>query len=107
MTFETLGLSDSLLRAVAHTGYTTPTPIQTQAIPAILSGDDVMAAAQTGTGKTYTFNTILLKACAEWKELTELVCEHMQHGPCGRDDPKAACSRLVSFRALRGERRSA
>ena len=31
------------------------------------------------------------KACAEWKELTELVCEHMQHGPCGRDDPKAAC----------------
>tara|TARA_E500000178_G_scaffold140913_1_gene140572 strand:+ start:60 stop:1223 length:1164 start_codon:yes stop_codon:yes gene_type:complete len=55
MTFETLGLSDSLLRAVAHTGYTTPTPIQTQAIPAILSGDDVMAAAQTGTGKTAGF----------------------------------------------------
>jgi ATP-dependent RNA helicase RhlE len=55
MTFETLGLSDSLLRAVAHTGYTTPTPIQTQAIPAILSGGDVMAAAQTGTGKTAGF----------------------------------------------------
>ena len=55
MTFETLGLSDSLLRAVAHTGYTTPTPIQTQAIPAILSGGDVMAAAQTGTDKTAGF----------------------------------------------------
>lgn len=55
MTFETLGLSDSLLRAVANTGYTTPTPIQTQAIPAILSGGDVMAAAQTGTGKTAGF----------------------------------------------------
>jgi len=55
MTFTTLGLSDSLLRAVAHTGYTIPTPIQLQAIPAILSGDDVMAAAQTGTGKTAGF----------------------------------------------------
>ena len=55
MTFTTLGLSDSLLRAVAHTGYTTPTPIQTQAIPAVLSGGDVMAAAQTGTGKTAGF----------------------------------------------------
>lgn len=55
MTFTTLGLSDSLLRAVAHTGYTTPTPIQAQAIPAVLSGGDVMAAAQTGTGKTAGF----------------------------------------------------
>ena len=55
MTFTTLGLSDSLLRAVAHTGYTTPTPIQVQAIPAVLSGGDVMAAAQTGTGKTAGF----------------------------------------------------
>ncbi len=55
MTFATLGLTDSLLRAVAHTGYTTPTSIQVQAIPAILSGGDVMAAAQTGTGKTAGF----------------------------------------------------
>lgn len=55
MTFESLGLSETLLRAVAETGYTTPTPIQTKAIPAILSGNDVMAAAQTGTGKTAGF----------------------------------------------------
>jgi ATP-dependent RNA helicase RhlE len=55
MTFQTLGLSDTLLRAVEHTGYTTPTPIQAQAIPAILTGGDVMAAAQTGTGKTAGF----------------------------------------------------
>ena len=55
MTFNTLGLSESLLRAVAQTGYTIPTPIQAQAIPAILSGKDVMAAAQTGTGKTAGF----------------------------------------------------
>lgn len=55
MSFNSLGLSESLLRAVAHTGYTTPTPIQTMAIPAILAGSDVMAAAQTGTGKTAGF----------------------------------------------------
>ncbi len=61
MTFTTLGLSDSLLRAVAHTGYTTPTPIQVKAIPAILSGGDVMAAAQTGTGKTAGFVLPLLQ----------------------------------------------
>jgi len=61
MTFTTLGLSDSLLRAVAHTGYTTPTPIQAKAIPAILAGGDVMAAAQTGTGKTAGFVLPLLQ----------------------------------------------
>ncbi|MEZ5492953.1 MAG: DEAD/DEAH box helicase [Gammaproteobacteria bacterium] len=61
MTFTTLGLSESLLRAVAHTGYTTPTPIQVQAIPAILTGGDVMAAAQTGTGKTAGFVLPLLQ----------------------------------------------
>ena len=55
MTFNTLGLSESLLRAVAHTGYTTATPVQAKAIPAILNGNDVMAAAQTGTGKTAGF----------------------------------------------------
>ena len=55
MTFTTLGLSDSLVRAVEQSGYTSPTPIQSKAIPAILNGSDVMAAAQTGTGKTAGF----------------------------------------------------
>lgn len=55
MSFANLGLSKSLLQAVAETGYNTPTPIQAQAIPAVLSGKDVMAAAQTGTGKTAGF----------------------------------------------------
>ena len=59
MTFTTLGLSDSLLRALANTGYKTPTPIQMKAIPAILSGGDVMASAQTGTGTvSYTHLTL-------------------------------------------------
>ncbi|MDT8399484.1 MAG: DEAD/DEAH box helicase [Pseudomonadales bacterium] len=61
MSFDTLGLTESLLSAVAATGYTTPTPIQAQAIPAILAGQDVMAAAQTGTGKTAGFTLPLLQ----------------------------------------------
>ena len=61
MTFSTLGLSDSLLRAVTDSGYTTATPIQEKAIPAVLAGSDVMAAAQTGTGKTAGFVLPLLQ----------------------------------------------
>ena len=61
MSFDKLGLSDSLLKAVKLTGYTKPTPIQEKAIPAILSGKDVMAAAQTGTGKTAGFTLPLLE----------------------------------------------
>jgi len=61
MTFNDLGLSESLLRAVRKTGYTQPTPIQEKAIPEILAGRDVMAAAQTGTGKTAGFTLPLLQ----------------------------------------------
>lgn len=61
MTFNTLGLSDTLLQAVKQTGYTEPTPIQQRAIPEILAGRDVMAAAQTGTGKTAGFTLPLLQ----------------------------------------------
>jgi ATP-dependent RNA helicase RhlE len=60
MSFSSLGLSAELLRAVADQGYTAPTPIQAQAIPAILAGDDLMASAQTGTGKTAAFTLPLL-----------------------------------------------
>lgn len=61
MTFDNLGLSADLLRAVADSGYTEPTPIQQQAIPAILQGQDVFASAQTGTGKTAGFTLPLLQ----------------------------------------------
>src|SRR3954447_9995914 len=60
MSFDTLGLAEPLLRAVHEAGYTTPTPIQAQAIPAVLSGGDVMGGAQTGTGKTAGFVLPLL-----------------------------------------------
>jgi ATP-dependent RNA helicase RhlE len=61
MTFQTLGLSTELLRAVNDEGYTTATPIQQQAIPAILQGHDIFASAQTGTGKTAGFTLPLLQ----------------------------------------------
>jgi ATP-dependent RNA helicase RhlE len=61
MSFEPLGLSAELLRAVAEQGYHTPTPIQSQAIPVILEGKDVLAGAQTGTGKTAGFTLPLLQ----------------------------------------------
>ncbi len=61
MAFTTLGLSAELLRAVADQGYRKPTPIQKQAIPLILQGKDIMAGAQTGTGKTAGFTLPLLQ----------------------------------------------
>ena len=61
MPFASLGLVDDLARAVAARGYTMPTPIQSQAIPAILAGRDLLAAAQTGTGKTAAFTLPLLQ----------------------------------------------
>ena len=64
MSFEDLGLIPELLRAVTDTGYTTPTPIQAQAIPIVLAGRDVMGGAQTGTGKTASFTLPLLQRLA-------------------------------------------
>jgi ATP-dependent RNA helicase RhlE len=65
MSFESLGLSAELLRAVSEQGYTEPTAIQMQAIPMILEGQDLMAGAQTGTGKTAGFTLPLLQRMSE------------------------------------------
>jgi ATP-dependent RNA helicase RhlE len=64
MLFTELGLAEPLLRAVREQGYDTPTPIQAQAIPAVLKGGDLMAGAQTGTGKTAGFTLPLLHRLA-------------------------------------------
>ena len=60
MTFDELNLAPAILKAVHETGYETPTPIQAQAIPAVLQGHDLLAGAQTGTGKTAAFTLPLL-----------------------------------------------
>ena len=67
MKFTDLGLNESLLKAVKEQGYTTPTPIQAQAIPVIIEGKDVLAAAQTGTGKTAGFTLPLLERLSQTK----------------------------------------
>lgn len=65
MSFRDLGLRAELLRAVEAQGYTVPTPVQTEAIPAVLAGRDVLAGAQTGTGKTAAFALPILQLLAD------------------------------------------
>lgn len=67
MTFKSLGLSDALLKAISEKGYDTPSPIQAKAIPHILAGKDVLASAQTGTGKTAGFTLPVLQYLSETK----------------------------------------
>ncbi|MDF1880198.1 DEAD/DEAH box helicase, partial [Sulfurimonas sp. MAG313] len=60
MKFTDLGLNEHILRAIKDQGYDTPTPVQEKAIPLILEGKDVLAGAQTGTGKTAGFTLPML-----------------------------------------------
>jgi len=85
MSFSTLGLSDPILKAITETGYTTPTPIQAKAIPLILKGDDVLAAAQTGTGKTAGFTLPLL----------ERMVQHHKPSQSHRGQPKRHIRALI------------
>ncbi|MBW4360977.1 DEAD/DEAH box helicase [Flavobacterium taihuense] len=70
MSFQSLGLSDALLKAVSKKGYTTPSPIQQKAIPPVLEGKDVLASAQTGTGKTAGFTLPILQLLSQGKHLS-------------------------------------
>ncbi|MDX9994119.1 MAG: DEAD/DEAH box helicase [Rhodocyclaceae bacterium] len=70
MKFTELGLRAEILRSIAEQGYDTPTPIQAQAIPAVLSGRDLMAAAQTGTGKTAGFTLPILELLSQGSSLS-------------------------------------
>ena len=69
MSFSKLGLSDPILKAVAEQGYQTPTPIQYKAIPVVLSGKNVIAAAQTGTGKTASFVLPILQKFQDYEPI--------------------------------------
>jgi ATP-dependent RNA helicase RhlE len=61
MNFDDLNLSASILKALTETGYSQPTPIQQQAIPQVLKGRDLLACAQTGTGKTAAFSLPIIQ----------------------------------------------
>jgi len=70
MSFNSLGLSDALLKAISKKGYSTPSPIQKKAIPPILEGKDILASAQTGTGKTAGFTLPILQILSQGKHLS-------------------------------------
>ena len=69
MSFNSLGLSNALLKAIDKQGYTTPSPIQKKAIPLILEGKDVLASAQTGTGKTAGFTLPMLQNLSQGQQM--------------------------------------
>ncbi len=71
MSFNSLGLSEALLKAISKKGYTTPSPIQQKAIPPILEGKDILASAQTGTGKTAGFTLPLLQLLSQGQTLRQ------------------------------------
>jgi ATP-dependent RNA helicase RhlE len=83
MSFDQLGLSPELLRAVAAQGYTTPTPVQAESIPLVLAGRDVLAGAQTGTGKTAAFVLPIL-------QLLNASRPEPRHLPTGNGRPRGA-----------------
>src|SRR5687767_12465048 len=83
MSFETLGLTPELLRAVKAQGYTEPTPVQAEAIPHVLAGRDVLAGAQTGTGKTAAFVLPIL-------QLLNASRPEPRHLPVGSGRPRGA-----------------
>ena len=74
--FIELGLSPEILRAVTEAGYTTPTPIQAQAIPVVLAGLDVMGGAQTGTGKTAGFGLPILQRLQQYANTSPSPARH-------------------------------
>jgi len=83
MSFDQLGLTPELLRAVAAQGYTEPTPVQTEAIPYVLAGRDVLAGAQTGTGKTAAFVLPIL-------QILDANRPEPRHLPVGNGRPRGA-----------------
>ena len=95
MTFDDIGLSPEILRAISDAGYETPTPIQEQAIPSVLMGRDVLGCAQTGTGKTASFTLPMIEILASGRsrarmarsliitptrELATQIAENFEHG---------------------------
>ncbi len=100
MHFSDLGLSEPLVRAVSELGYDTPTPIQQQAIPAVLSGGDLLAAAQTGTGKTAGFVLPILHRLMQARGASAAAASAMPSGQDRRQEPPRRGSPRHPIRAL-------
>ena len=90
-TFKDLGLAEPLLKALTAKGYETPTPIQAQAIPAAMTGRDILGVAQTGTGKTAAFALpILHRLAADRKPAPRRGCRVLVLSHRGRASPARA-----------------
>ncbi|MEM1081174.1 MAG: DEAD/DEAH box helicase [Pseudomonadota bacterium] len=104
MSFESLGLRAELLRAIEAQGFTAPTPIQEQSIPVILDGHDVMASAQTGTGKTAAFALPMLNRmqpqCAPSQSPRVLVLTPTRELAAQVHDNMRALGRFLPFRSM-------
>ena len=91
MTFDELNLAPAILKAVREQGYETPTPIQAQAIPAVLAGQDLLGGAQTGTGKTAAFTLPMLHKLSMSRSAEEQIRRRWASAPwCS---PRPASSR--------------
>ena len=104
MSFNELGLSDALLRAVADQGYSTPTPIQAQAIPAVLEGADLLAGAQTGTGKTAGFVLPILQRLATQPPRAPTECSPFRVPHARFDRSRSLVAWLLGMTNKRGKR---
>ena len=98
--FRLLGLSRPILKAVAEEGYDSPTPVQAEAIPAVLAGRDVMAAAQTGTGKTAGFTLPILHSLSDGGPGADSPSDDAQAGPIPPRPPRSRPAGSPSLRAL-------
>ncbi|KKP17947.1 RNA helicase [Vibrio cholerae] len=97
MSFSQLGLSDVLVQTVAQLGYQKPTHIQTQAIPVILQGRDLIAAAQTGTGKTASFVLPILEKLRQGQTQRKKTCPRLDFSA----NPRACDASGGKSRAIR------
>ena len=98
--FRLLGLSRPILKAVAEEGYDSPTPVQAEAIPAVLAGRDVMAAAQTGTGKTAGFTLPILHSLSDGGPGADSPSDDAQAGPIPSRPPRSRPAGSPGLRAL-------
>ena len=104
MSFDTLGLHESLARALTAANYTQPTAVQSEAIPAGLAGKDLMVSARTGSGKTAAFMlpalTLVLKARAERAAAPRPACRRVtQYAAASRHSPLSGSLRKVRLYA--------
>ena len=103
MSFEDLGISGRILSALEKSDYKEPSPIQKKAIPEIMAGHDVVACAQTGTGKTAAFSLPLIERIVakgdKWRKTTVLILSPTRELACQTNEKIRSYSKFVAVRS--------